>query len=209
MDILSKLNTRYATKVFDASKKVSEADMEKLLEAIRLSASSYGLQPYKVLVVKDAAIRTELRKAAWGQPQITDASALLVFAVKSDFNATNVDEFIDLVSEGRKIPKEGLAEYSNMMKGSLANMTPEQIEIWNSKQAYIALGFGLVSAAVLDLDACPMEGFSADDFDKILNLNKLGLKSKVIMAVGYRSEEDKYQHLAKVRQKKEDFFVKL
>lgn len=208
MDILSKLNTRYATKVFDASKKVSEADMEKLLEAIRLSASSYGLQPYKVLVVKDAAIRAELRKAAWGQSQITDASALLVFAVKSDFNATNVDEFIDLVSEGRKIPKVGLAEYSNMMKGSLANMTPEQIEIWNSKQAYIALGFGLVSAAVLDLDACPMEGFSADDFDKILNLNKLGLKSKVIMAVGYRSEEDKYQHLAKVRQKKEDFIVK-
>lgn len=208
MDILSKLNTRYATKVFDTTKKVSEADMEKLLEAIRLSASSYGLQPYKVLVVTDAAIRAELRKAAWGQSQITDASALLIFAVKSNFSAAHVDEFIELVSKGRNIPIEALGEYGNMMKGSIAGMTAEQIEVWNSKQAYIALGFGLVSAAVLDLDACPMEGFSADDFDKILNLDKLGLKSKVIMAVGYRSEEDKYQHLAKVRQKKEDLFVK-
>ena len=208
MDILSKLNTRYATKVFDTTKKVSEADMEKLLEAIRLSASSFGLQPYKVLVVTDPAIRADLRKAAWGQSQITDASALLVFAVKSNFSAAHVDEFIELVSKGRNIPKEALGEYGNMMKGSIAGMTAEQIEVWNSKQAYIALGFGLVSAAVLDLDACPMEGFSADDFDKILNLDKLGLKSKVIMAVGYRSSEDKYQHLAKVRQKKEDLFVK-
>lgn len=208
MDILSKLNTRYATKVFDTTKKVSEADMEKLLEAIRLSASSFGLQPYKVLVVTDPAIRAELRKAAWGQSQITDASALLIFAVKSNFSAAHVDEFIELVSKGRNIPIEALGEYGNMMKGSIAGMTAEQIEVWNSKQAYIALGFGLVSAAVLDLDACPMEGFSADDFDKILNLDKLGLKSKVIMAVGYRSAEDKYQHLAKVRQKKEDLFVK-
>jgi nitroreductase/dihydropteridine reductase len=207
MDILSKLNTRYATKVFDTSKKVPESEMEKLLEAIRLSASSFGLQHYKVLVVKDPKIRAELRKAAWGQPQITDSSALLVFAIKSDMNAASVDEFIELVADRRSVAKEGLAEYSNMMKGSIANMTTEQIEIWNSKQAYIALGFGLVSAAVLDIDACPMEGFSPEEFDKILNLNKLGLKSKVIMAVGYRAEEDKYQHLTKVRNKKEDFVV--
>ena len=208
MDILSKLNTRYATKIFDPKKKVSEADMDKLLEAIRLSASSFGLQPYKVLVVEDPAIRAELRKAAWDQPQITDASALLVFAAKYETNAWTVDEFVDLVSHTRNIPKDALSGYSDMMKGTVQSQSPEKIETWVSKQAYIALGFGLVSAAVLDIDACPMEGFSPSDFDRILDINKLGLKSKVIMAVGYRSDEDKYQHLAKVRQKKEDLFIK-
>ncbi len=208
MDILSKLNTRYATKVFDKTKKVSEADMETLLEAIRLSASSYGLQPYKVLVVEDPAIRAELRKAAWNQPQITDASALLIFAARYETNVETVDEFIDLVADTRNIPKDALSGYGDTMKGSIQNLSPEQLETWVSKQAYIALGFGLVTAAVLGLDACPMEGFSAADFDRILDLNKLGLKSKVIMAVGYRSEDDKYQYLAKVRQKKEDLFIK-
>ena len=207
MDILSKLNTRYATKVFDSTKKVSEADMEKLLEAIRLSASSYGLQPYKVLVVEDPKIRAELRKVAWDQPQITDASALIVFAVNNETNEKSVDDFISLIAQTRNLSKESLEGYNNMMTGSLQNLNKEQVETWVSKQAYIALGFGLVSAAVLGIDTCPMEGFSPDDFDRILNLNKRGLKSKVIMAVGYRSEEDKYQHLAKVRQKKEDFFV--
>jgi len=208
MDILSKLNTRYATKVFDPTKKVSEADMEKLLEAIRLSASSYGLQPYKILVVEDPKIRAELRKVAWDQPQITDASALLVFAVKYETNGSTIDEFVKLTAETRNQSKESLEGYSDMMKGSLQNMNQEQIETWVSKQAYIALGFGLVTAAVIGLDACPMEGFSAVDFDRILDINKLGLKSKVIMAVGYRSEEDHYAHLAKVRQKKEDLFIK-
>ena len=208
MDILSKLNTRYATKVFDPTKKVSEADMEKLLEAIRLSASSYGLQPYKILVVEDPQIRTELRKFAWDQSQITDASALLIFAADVETNAKSVDEFVDLISQTRNIPKDALSGYADMMKGSIQGQTPEQIETWVSKQAYIALGFGLVTAAILDLNACPMEGFSPADFDRILDINKLGLKSKVIMAVGYRSDEDHYAQLAKVRQKTEDLFIK-
>ncbi len=209
MDILSKLNTRYATKVFDPTKKVTDADMEKLLEAIRLSASSYGLQPYKVLVVKDPKIRAELRKVAWDQPQITDSSALLVFAVNYETNAKSVDEFVDLISQTRNIPRDALSGYGDMMKGSIQSQSPEQIETWVSKQAYIALGFGLVSAAVLDLDACPMEGFSPADFDRILDINKLGLKSKVIMAVGYRSKDDHYQDLAKVRMKTEDLFIRV
>ena len=209
MDIISKLNTRYATKVFDPTKKVSDADMEKLLEAIRLSASSYGLQPYKVLVVKDPEIRAELRKVAWNQPQITDSSALLVFAVNYETNAKSVDEFVDLISQTRNISRDALSGYGDMMKGSIQGQSPEQIETWVSKQAYIALGFGLVSAAVLDLDACPMEGFSPADFDRILDINKLGLKSKVIMAVGYRSKDDHYQDLAKVRMKTEDLFIRV
>jgi nitroreductase len=208
MDILEKLNTRYATKLFDSSKKVSTDDMAKLLEAIRLSASSFGLQPYKVLVVEDPAIRAELRKAGYDQSQITDSSALLVFAVNTNTNSDSVDEFIDLISETRNFPKENLAGYADMMKGSLQSQSPEQVEAWSTKQAYIALGFALVTAATLDIDACPMEGFSPDDFDRILNLNQLGLKSKVVMTVGYRSKDDGYQQLAKVRRKMGDFIVK-
>lgn len=207
MDILSKLNTRYATKVFDTSKKVTEPDMEKLLEAIRLSASSLGLQPYKVLIVEDPKIRAELRKVAWDQPQITDASALLIFAINYKTNEKSADDFIDRIARIRNLPKESLSAYSDMIKGTLLNLNQEQLENWISKQAYIALGFGLAVAATMGIDTCPMEGFNSDDFDRILDINKLGLKSKVILAVGYRSTSDKYQHLAKVRPKKEDFFV--
>ena len=209
MDLLSSLNTRYATKVFDTTKQVSEEDLEKLLEAIRLSASSFGLQPYKVLVVTNPEIRAELRKASWGQPQITDSSALLVFAVKSSITTDTVDEFINLVAETRHAPKEALSEYQNMMNGTVGSRTPDQLENWASKQAYIALGFGLVSSAILGIDSCPMEGFSPDDYDSILGLDKLGLKSKVVLAVGYRSEGDKYQQYPKVRFSKEDFFVQI
>ena len=209
MELISKLNTRYATKAFDAAKKVSAADMDTLLEAIRLSASSYGLQPYKVIVVENPAIRQELRGLAWGQSQITDASALLVFAANTDVNADTVDQYISLISETRGIPAEALGDFGGMMKGSLQKMSAEQVETWVSKQAYIALGYGLVSAAVLGIDTCPMEGFSAPDFDKVLGLEKLGLKSKVVLAVGYRSSEDQYQHMKKVRTKKEDFFINI
>jgi nitroreductase len=208
MDLISSLNTRYATKAFDASKKVPAAELDQLLEAIRLSASSYGLQPYKVLVVENPEIRAELRSAAYGQTQITDSSALLVFAANTSINVDTIDQFINLVSEIRNIPKEALASFGDMMKGSLQNMNQDQIETWVSKQAYIALGYGLVAAAIQGIDTCPMEGFSAPDFDRILGLEKLGLKSKVVLAIGYRSAEDQYQHLAKVRYKKEDLFLK-
>jgi nitroreductase len=103
---------------------------------------------------------------------------------------------------------ESLSGYTDMVKGTIKSLNPEQLETWISKQAYIALGFGLVTSAALGIDTCPMEGFSSADFDKILDINKLGLKSKVVLAVGYRSANDKYQHLAKVRQKKEDLFIK-
>jgi nitroreductase len=208
MDLISQLNSRYATKAFDATKKIAAADMDTLLEAIRLSASSYGLQPYKVLVVENPEVRKELRNFAWGQSQITDASALLVFAANTEISADTVDQFISLISETRGIPAEALGDFSGMMKGSLQKMNAEQVETWVSKQAYIALGYGLVSAAVLGIDTCPMEGFSGPDFDKVLGLEKLGLKSKVALAVGYRSSEDQYQHMKKVRTKKEDFFIK-
>ncbi len=208
MTLLDQLNKRYATKLFDPNKKIPVADLEKLLEAIRLSASSLGLQPYKVLIVEDPGIRQKLRQVAWDQSQITDASQLLVFAVDYDFNEEDADDYINLVSKTRNTDLESLAGYSAMVKGSLQRPA-DQLESWLTKQAYIALGFGLVTAAHMGIDSCPMEGFDTDAFDQILDLQKLGLKSKIVLAVGYRSKEDKYQYLPKVRRSKEELFVQI
>lgn len=206
MALLDQLNKRYATKKFDATKKISADNLSTLLEAIRLSASSYGLQAYKVVVVENEAIRKQLRAVAWDQPQITDASQLLVFAVDADFNESGVDHYIENIARTRNMDTGSLSGYSDMMKGALKR-PQEEIQNWLTRQAYIALGFGLVSAAELDIDACPMEGFDNDQFDKILGLKEKGLHAAVIMAVGYRSTEDSYQHLAKVRRSAADFFL--
>ena len=206
MALIEQLNKRYATKKFDASKKLSANDLSTLLEAIRLSASSYGLQAYKVLVVENAEIRKQLRKAAWDQPQITDASLLLVFAFDANFDEKTVDRYVNLIAKTRNIDAYSLSGFGEMMKGSLSR-SKEELQAWLARQVYIALGFGLVAAAELNFDACPMEGFDPSQFDEILGLKEKGLKSVVIMAVGYRSSEDGYQHLAKVRHSKEELFL--
>lgn len=206
MALLDQLNKRYATKKFDATKKLSADNLSTLLEAIRLSASSYGLQAYKVVVVENEAIRKQLRAVAWDQSQITDASQLLIFAVDADFDESGVDRFIENIARTRNMDTGSLSGYSDMMKGALKR-PQEEIQNWLTRQAYIALGFGLVSTAELDIDACPMEGFDNDQFDKILGLKEKGLHAAVIMAVGYRSTEDSYQHLAKVRRSAADFFL--
>ena len=160
------------------------------------------------MVLKVLKMLQQLRKAAWNQPQITDASALLIFAANAETNEKTIDDYVSLVAATRSLPLESLGGYGDMMKGSLNRMNHEQVETWVSKQAYIALGFGLVSSAVLGIDTCPMEGFNAAEFDTILDLEKLGLKSKIVLAVGYRASDDKYQYLPKVRKSPEDLFIK-
>ncbi len=206
MALIEQLSKRYATKKFDASKKIPAMDLATLLEAIRLSASSYGLQAYKVLVVENEAIRKQLRAVAWDQSQVTDASQLLVFAFNSNFDEKSVDKFIDLIATTRNMDGASLSGYSDMMKSTLQK-PKEDVNNWLARQAYIALGFGLVAAAEMNIDACPMEGFDNKQFDEILGLKEKGLSSVVIMAVGYRSPEDHYQNLAKVRFSKEDMFI--
>ncbi len=208
MALLEKLNKRYATKKFNANKKLSADELSTLLEAIRLSASSYGLQAYKVLVIENEAIRKQLRSAAWDQSQITDASHLLVFAVDTNFDEKGVDSFVDLTAKTRNIDSSSLSGYADMMKGSFKRPKNE-LQAWLSRQVYIALGFGLVAAAELDIDACPMEGFDNAKFDEILGLEEKGLASVVILAVGQRSDDDGYQHLAKVRRNKEELFINI
>lgn len=206
---IENLNWRYATKKFDASKKVSKKDLENLLEATALSASSYGLQPYEILVVEDAAMRSTLQPAAWGQSQITEASHLIVLANQSTFGEELVDDYLNNVSETRGIPSNDLQGYSDFMKSKLMPLSESAKATWTARQTYIALGNLLSAAADLKIDTCPMEGFDSAQFNEILGLSKRGLNAAVLVAVGYRSKEDKTQHYKKVRKAKENLITHL
>ncbi|MEQ8419952.1 MAG: NAD(P)H-dependent oxidoreductase [Arenibacter algicola] len=206
---IENLNWRYATKKFDASKKVSKKDLENLLEATALSASSYGLQPYEILVVEDAAMRSKLQPAAWGQSQITEASHLIVLANQSTFGEELVDDYLNNVSETRGIPSNDLQGYSDFMKSKLMPLSESAKATWTARQTYIALGNLLSAAADLKIDTCPMEGFDSAQFNEMLGLSKRGLNAAVLVAVGYRSKEDKTQHYKKVRKAKENLITHL
>ncbi|HCO82005.1 MAG TPA: NAD(P)H-dependent oxidoreductase [Arenibacter sp.] len=206
---IENLNWRYATKKFDASKKVSKKDLENLLEATALSASSYGLQPYEILVVEDAAMRSKLQPAAWGQSQITEASHLIVLANQSTFGEELVDDYLNNVSETRGIPSNDLQGYSDFMKSKLMPLSESAKATWTARQTYIALGNLLSAAADLKIDTCPMEVFDSAQFNEMLGLSKRGLNAAVLVAVGYRSKEDKTQHYKKVRKAKENLITHL
>jgi nitroreductase len=200
---------RYATKKFDTTKKVSEQDLETLKEAIRLSASAFGLQLYKVIIVENLALRVQLQKASWGQTQIVDASHLIVFANQTNVEASDVDNYINNISAIRNVPVEALSGYGDYMKGAIGNMPEEVKPIWTSKQTYLALGNLLNAAAELKIDVTPMEGFVPAQYNEILGLDKLNLNASLVAAVGYRHEEDATQHGAKVRKSIKDLFIKL
>jgi len=203
------LEWRYATKKFDASKKISEGDLENLLEAIRLSPSSYGLQPYQVFVIKEPELREKLKPAAWNQSQITDASHLLIFANLKEIDKSYVDNYLDTIAETRNQPRQDLNGLEDMITNTVLNFSPEGKNKWATNQVYIALGNLLSAAANLKIDACPMEGFEATKFDEILGLNEKGLTTAVIATIGFRSSEDKHQYDTKVRKNKEELFNRL
>lgn len=207
--LLDKQNWRYATKKYDSTKKISTADLNFLKEAVRLSASSYGLQLYKVLIIESDDVKAKLIAAAYGQTQITDASHIFVFANQTNVGDAEVESYIKNISETREIPIDALAGFSDLMKGTLSGMTEELKNIWTTKQTYLALGNLLNAAAELHIDATPMEGFNAAQFNEILGLDKLNLNAAVIAAVGYRHHEDDTQHYKKVRKSNEDLFITL
>ena len=207
MSLIEKLNWRYATKKFDNTKKLTPFQLEELLYAVQLSPSSGGVQPYKIIVVEDVAIREELQQAAHGQPQIADASQLIVLAAETNLDTQYVKNFIDHVAKTRGIDRANLEGYEQMINGNVNSMNEEQRITWAKKQAYIALGVLLTSAAELGIDACPMEGFSAPQFDEILGLEEKGLTTAVIAAIGFRAEDDAYSKLNKVRKPEEEMFI--
>lgn len=209
MSTLTNLKWRYATKRMNGQKVPAEK-LENILEAIQLAPSSIGMQPFTVLVVEDADLRAKIAPAIYNQPQVTEGSHVLVFAAWKEYSNENVDKYINHIATLRGIPSESLEGMRNMITGAIAGKTPEQLLLWNQKQAYIALGTGLVAAAEEKVDATPMEGFDPDALDAALGLNEKGLRSTVILVLGYRdTEKDYLSGAAKVRRVKDELFVRL
>ena len=201
-DYIDTLRWRYATKEFNPSAKISDEDFEGLLEALRLSASSFGMQLWKFVVVKDPALRTQLREASRGQTQITDASHLVVICRPSKFDMAMVSQHVENTAKQRGMEVSALAGFQGYLQGFFNN-PPFPLEPWIERQLYIALGTLLSAAAVARIDACPMEGFSRSEFDRILGLEELGLNAVLAVPLGYRADTDKYARLAKVRYPRE------
>lgn len=208
MDLLQKLNWRYATKRMNGNI-VPEHNLNNILDAIQLAPSSAGLQPYNVIVVSDKEVLKQIHQEAAQQPQILEASHLLVFAAWKNLSEEQVEEYINRIAATRDIPVESLDGFKTNIMG-LTKRTPEQNHQWAARQAYIGLGIAAVAAAHEKVDATPMEGFNPAAMDKILGLEERGLASVAIMPLGYRDEANDYLLGAKkVRRSKEHFFTKI
>ncbi len=199
-ELLQALEWRYATKVFDPAKKIPADTWAALERALVLTPTSYGLQPYHFLVITDPALRARLLPHSRNQRQVVDASHLVVFTAKTKMSGADVDKLIQRTLEIRKLPEGSLNAYRDMMLSDVVNGPRSKIaHEWATRQTYIALGNLMTSAAVLGVDACPMEGLVPAGYDQVLNLNGSGYATVVACALGYRSPADKYAKLAKIR----------
>lgn len=203
-ELLDRLRWRYATKAFDPERKIAEPLWETLTEALVLTPSSFGLQPWEFLDVQNASLRAELRAVSWNQAQVTDAGHFVVLAARTAVSEAEVARFIARVSEVTGEAPEALAGYQQMILQFIAGMSPAGVAAWAKHQAYIALGQLMTSAAVLGIDSCPMEGFDPAAYDRILGLPERGLSAAVACALGYRSAADPYAARPKVRYPREE-----
>lgn len=206
---IDKLRWRYATKKFEPSKKITSEQLEILKEALRLTPSSYGLQPLKYFIVEDPSIREKLKEKSFGQNQITDASHVIVICTNLKVPTTQIDTYVDLIAKERTVTRDSIEGFGDYMKSTLNELNEEEIKAWTTKQAYISLGFLLAACAELGIDSTPMEGFEPDGYDEILNLKDQNLHAVLVCTVGYRHEEDKNQWNPKVRKHHDDLFVKI
>jgi len=198
--LLQQLTWRYATKKFDPARKISDADWAIVEQALILTPSSYGLQPWKFIVVTDPALKAKLRPATWNQAQVEDCSHYVVLTARRDITEADVDAFVARIARVRGVSVESLAAYKGYMVGDLVN-GPRHATIaeWAARQAYIALGNLMTSAAVLGIDACPFEGLEPAKYDEILGLAETGFHTVCACPMGYRASDDKYAATPKVR----------
>jgi nitroreductase / dihydropteridine reductase len=208
MSLINKLNWRYATKMFDIERKLDETQINDLVESFRLTPSSYGLQPWKLLLVNNKEIREKLKMASWNQSQITDSSHLFILCRENKIDNTYIEKYIQEVGSVKGITDlTHLDGYKNMMVANVVSR-PDQ-EIWMAKQVYIALGFMMSVCADMDIDSCPMEGFDVAEYSKILGLEEKGVTACAVLPVGYRSVNDMSADGKKVRKAKEDIFTEV
>ena len=204
MNVLERLKWRYATKVFDSKKKISDELWEQVEDSLVLTPSSFGLQPWKFLVITDQAVKEKLREHSWNQAQVTDCSHLVVLTAIKNLDAADVERFILDLHTKRGAELSALESYKGMMNGFLAVMSDEQKFAWARNQVYIALGQLMTTAAMLEIDACPMEGLIPAKYDEVLGLENTRYATVLACPMGYRSEGDQYEKLAKVRYEKSD-----
>lgn len=209
MDIIKQLEWRYATKKFDASKKLSLEKLEILKKAFNLTATSYGLQTIKLVIVENKEIRKPLLEIAFNQKQVLEASHLLVICIQEDILDADVVSYYNNIKDIRKTPESILLPYRKSLVDIMQKMSVEQRQEWSKKQAYIALGNLMTVCALERIDSCPMEGFSSQAMDSALNLDKKGLKSVLLLPVGYRDKTDMFAGLKKVRKVIEDAIIEL
>lgn len=193
------LSWRYATKVFDANKKIGTETLEALLQSLRLSPSSFGLQPWKFFVVENPELRQQLRAQSWNQPQVTDASHLIVMCAKEAISTEDIEEWIKCLALTQGTPIDQLAPLQGMIQQFTGAMSDSDMQHWNTRQVYLALGQLMTSASLLGIDTCPLEGISPSAYDQILGLENSGYRTRVACALGYRSEQDKYATAPKAR----------
>jgi nitroreductase len=198
--LLEQLNWRYATKQFEPNRLIDGEVWQALADSLVLTPSSYGLQPWKFIIVSDPAVKAQLRPLSWNQGQVTDCSHLVVFTIQKNLTAADVDRFIESTATTRGVPVESLAGYRNMIVSDVVQ-GPRSLIVneWAARQVYIALGNFMTSAAMLGVDTCPLEGIEPAGYDKVLNLAEKGFATVVACAAGYRSAKDGYAALAKVR----------
>ena len=198
--LLAQLNWRYATKHFDPARKIPSDAWSAIEQTLALSPSSYGLQPYHFLVIEDSKLRATLKPLTWDQAQVVEASHYVVFARKNAVTEADVEKFIALTANTRHIPAASLKGYNDLIVSDLVNGPRSAwVREWSARQTYIALGNLLTSAALLGIDACPIEGLDPAKYDEALGLTAKGLSTVCSCALGYRAENDKYAHYTKVR----------
>jgi nitroreductase / dihydropteridine reductase len=208
MSITKALHWRYATKRMNGSK-IPKEKLDAILDAISLAPTSFGLQPFSVLVIENKELLEKIKPIAMGQPQITEASALLVFAAWDTLTLDKIENYTALIAKERNVTIESLKNMQDVIASQLKNSDSDNF-IWNCKQAYIALGFALVAAAVEEIDSTPMEGFDKNLLDDLLQLKEKGLRSSVIMTLGYRDTKNDYlANLKKVRREKDKLFIRM
>jgi nitroreductase len=209
MNIIDSLKWRYAVKKFDTNKELSERQIETLKEAFNLTATSYGLQPLKLVIIKNKKIQEKLVPFSWNQQQILQASHLLVICIKDNYTTKEVENYFNLVQKIRNTPDAVINPFKKFLTAEIAKKTQEELYVSNKNQAYIALGNLLTVCASQEIDSCPMEGFTPDKYDEILDLKKDNLKSVLVLPVGFRASDDYMKDLTKVRKNISDSIIEI
>jgi nitroreductase len=209
MNTIDSLKWRYAVKKFDKEKQLSKTQINTLKEAFNLTATSYGLQPLKLLVIQNKEIQKELVTHSWNQPQILEASHVLVICTTDNYTTEEVKNYFNLVQKIRNTPDSIINPFKEFLTSEIKKKTQEDLLLWNKNQAYLALGNLLTVCAIEKIDACPMEGFIPEEYDTVLNLKAQNLKSVLVLPVGYRADNCHMKDLAKVRKEIQDVVIEI